>query len=212
MSLSDWCIERILTHGKVKNVTKVKENLLEIATIEGRIFWVFIKSDEQLTLSSLDDSVDFSTIDFFLNIKVNAYTNTDLFSYSLEYGFPIGALKDLYRALNLDNIKTYIDPTASFILNGLKQHHKVTDVVRLDSHRFLISRSQNLPPVTILAINDYDFTAESIRSRLHYIQDFNAILTSNPNCRRSSNCQIVADSVGKKIYSWAELLSALNKK
>ncbi|EHR0921367.1 hypothetical protein KS884_004579 [Vibrio parahaemolyticus] len=209
MSLNSWCIEKLNGHDKVESVTELEDGLIQITNVKGDDFIVFVKSEERSTLESVS-GVDIEQLDFLLNIKKDAYIDGQLLELGSSAGFAVGGLGDIFSALNDRDISTYISAEMSFIIRGLSQHTRVTGLERLDNRRFRIQRA-GLDSVIILALNDYDFTAESVRSGIERYVEFDAILTSNPNCRRTGNCEIAAESAGVRILSWGELLGQLNR-
>ncbi|CAJ1853169.1 hypothetical protein [Aeromonas jandaei] len=209
MSLNSWCIEKLNNHDKVEHVEEIDANLLKITNHRGDEFIVFTKSEDRSTLDSVA-GIDVERLDFFLNIKKDAYIDGQLLALASRAQFAVGGLSDIYSALNNRNISDYISAEISFIIRGLEQHNRVTSVDRLDNRRFRIQRA-GLNSVIVLALNDYDFSAESVRSGIDKYGEFDAILTSNPNCRRTGNCEMAAASAGVRILSWRELLGQLNR-
>ncbi|MDC5754731.1 hypothetical protein OPW41_13180 [Vibrio europaeus] len=209
MSLNSWCIEKLSGHDKVESVVDLGDSLLQITNVKGDDFIVLVKSEERSTLESVSE-VDIEQLDFLLNIKKDAYIEGQLLELSSSAGFAVGGLGDIFSALNDRGISNYVSAEMSFIIRGLSQHTRVTGLERLDNRRFRIQRA-GLDSVTILALNDYDFTAESVRSGIEKYGEFDAILTSNPNCRRTGNCEMAAESAGVRIFSWGELLGQLNR-
>ncbi|TDM51403.1 hypothetical protein [Aliivibrio fischeri] len=208
MSLSRWCEERFLGHDKVESI-EIIESLLRITHENGHIFNVACISEDRTTLDSLS-GIDVDNIDFLLNIKKDAYIVGDVYALANSAGFGIGGLGDAFRALALGGMAGYLDAEMEFVIPGLRQHSRVNNIQRLDNRRFYIERD-GLPPVIILVLNDYDLTSASVRNGITTFGEFQAILTSNPNCRRSTSSQTAADSAGIKLLSWGELMGDLNR-
>jgi hypothetical protein len=210
MSLASWSKDKILDHEKVLDVNLIDSSMLNVSHENGSEFKIAVISSERVNLDSLRN-INIADIDFILNIKKDAYITGDVFDLGDSAGFSIGTLGDVYRALNNGFMANYLDAEMSFVIRGLGQHRKVTELKRLDNRRFLISRD-SLPSVTILVLNDYDFTAEAVRHGIDVFGEFDAILTSNPNCRRTGNCMGAASSAGIKIMDWGELMGNLNRR
>lgn len=208
MSLIRWCEERFLEHDKVESVDIIN-GLLRITHENGTVFHVACISEERTSLESLS-AIDVDSIDFLLNIKKDVYISGDVYALAKSASFGIGGLGDAFRALALGGMAGYLDAEMEFVIPGLRQHSRVVNIQRLDNRRFYIER-EGLPPVTILVLNDYDLTAASVRNGITTFGDFQAILTSNPNCRRSTSSQTAADSAGKRLLSWGELMGDLNR-
>ncbi len=209
MSLESWGYDKILGHDKVLRVDFIGDSILKVSHENGREFKITVISSERVNLDSLRN-VDLADIDFILNIQIDAYINGDVFELGNSAGFSIGTLGDVYRALNNGFMANYLDAEMSFVIRGLSQHRKITELKRLDNRRFLISRN-SLPSVTILVLNDYDFTAYRVRRSIDFFGQVDAIVASNPNCRRTQQCMSAASSTGIKIMDWRELMSNLNK-
>lgn len=209
MSLNSWCIEKLNNHDKVEFVEEVRDNLLKITNDKGDEFLVYAKSEDRSTIESVE-GVDVDELDFLLNIKKDAYVDRQLLDLASSARFAVGGLGDIFSALNSRNISDYISSEISFIIRGLQQHIRVTGLERLDNRRFRIQR-EVLDSVVVLALNDYDLSADSVRSGIEKYGEFDAILTSNPNCRRTGNCEMAAASAGVRILSWGEMLGQLNR-
>lgn len=210
MSLASWSKDKILDHEKVLDVNLIDSSMLNVSHENGSEFKIAVISSERVNLDSLRN-INIADIDFILDIKKDVYITGDVFDLGDSAGFSIGTLGDVYRALNNGFMANYLDAEMSFVIRGLGQHRKVTELKRLDNRRFLISRD-SLPSVTILVLNDYDFTAEAVRHGIDVFGEFDAILTSNPNCRRTGNCMGAASSAGIKIMDWGELMGNLNRR
>lgn len=212
MSLNDWCIKNIQEHDKVTEVEKVTEDTLRVKVVDGigDGFLIFTRSEEFSTVNSVH-ATSIGNFDFFLNIKKDAHISGELIALASVYGFAIGDLSDLYRALQEKKISDYINPNISYIMRGLKQHNRVESFYRLDNRRFRIKR-KGLDDVTIIALHNYDLTADIVRSAIEKYEEFDAIFTSNPNCQRAKSAEVVAADAELKILNWGELMGDLNRK
>lgn len=209
MSLSSWCLSKISEHDKVESTRLTNNEIINITHKNGNNFNVAAVSTEHMTLETIG-TIDITNLDFLLNIKTDAYTDGNVYALAKSATFGIGGLGDVYRALNQGVMATYLDPEMKFIIRGLHQHRCVLKIERLDNRRFYIERN-GLNSVTILALNDYDLTGESVRHGIEVFKKFDAILTSNPNCRRSNSSETAAYNTGVKILSWGQLMGQLNR-
>lgn len=211
MSLNDWCIKKIQEHDKVTEVEKITEDTFRVKVVDGIEdgFLILTRSEEFSTANSID-ATSVGSFDFFLNIKKDAHISGELLALASVYGFAIGDLSDLYRALQEKKISDYINPNISYIIRGLKQHNRVESFYRLDNRRFRIKR-KGLNDVTIIALDNYDLTADVVRSAIEKYEKFDAIFTSNPNCQRAKSAEVVAADAELKILSWGELIGDLNR-
>lgn len=210
MSLNSWCFEKLESHDQVRTLEEIGDSLYKIMTIEGREFTIFSKSEKISSVNSVA-GVDLGNLDFFLNITKEAYIDGELVKLASRLNFGIGDLSDLFSALNREDISNYITQDIEYVMENLPQHTRVTNLERLDYRRFKIHRL-NLPSVIILVLNDYELTADVVRSGIRKYGKFDAILSSNPNCQPLTTvCQTVVSSAGLQVFSWKELFGHLNK-
>lgn len=204
-----WATEKILKNDEVDHVTSLGTNYLSVSLKNNKNVNIATISLDKIYASDLEGIVNSNTIEFVLNVKKEPYINRTALEYAQKRNFGLGGLGDLFRAINNNNFRKYIHPEVQFILRGLRQHRKVSQVVRLDSRRYQVSRN-SLPDVIVLALNDYDLTAEAVRSGIEKYGQCDVLLTSNPNCRPTTESLEAAEYIGIKILSWHQLLGALN--
>jgi hypothetical protein len=87
---------------------------------------------------------------------------------------------------------------------------KVTHLTRIYDRVFRISR-RKLGDVTVALVNEYELTAEHVRSTREIYGAFDAILKTNPNGRTTDAARAAADDLGIGIFKWGEFLSRLHK-
>lgn len=208
-NVSNWLIENIEKHDKVLSVNVEPDNVINIQRKGGIALKVAAISLKVTNLTDVIDLVKEYSFEFLLNIPKDAYTVGEIFDYLDSEQISYGGLGDLYRVLSETENFPYQQPEVSFIMRGLEQHSKVSAVKRLDDRRYSITR-KNLPTVIVLALNDYDFNTESVRNGKQVYKTFDGILTSNPNARITGGAESVAETLGLKIYTWGQLLGALN--
>ncbi len=147
---------------------------------------------------------------FLFNIKKEPFIDGEVLAYAEIKKFGIGGFGDIMRAINSKNLREYQNPETKFIMKGLRQHTNVHSIIRLDNRRYKVKKIGFQQDTIILALNDYDLTAESVREGKEKFAEFDVILASNPNVRISSNAEEVSKGLGLKILTWRQLLGRLN--
>ncbi len=188
----------------------IEESVIFIRRISGTQIRVGSFSFDELNLKNISKVVDSFKLDFILNIKSEAIYKGEIYSFLDDHKISFGNLSDLYRVISQSENWPYLHRDVKFVLRGLKQHSKVIKVERLDNKRLKIIR-RNLPSVIIVATNDYEVNAESIRKLKDDFNSFDAILASNPIGRITSQANSVASMINVPLYNWSELYSELNK-
>lgn len=166
-------------------------------------------SRERLSAADLPPEVHQAENEFLVNIKAKAAFLADAIALSSQRNFGFGGVGNFYSACGSNDLRNFLDSEARFILQGLGQHSAIRSVDRLTDRSYLVRR-HTLPSVTVLAINDYDVTAESLRHAiaLHGKTDF--VLASNPNSRFSQESITATRHSGVRLMKWGNLLGALN--
>lgn len=149
-------------------------------------------------------------IDFVVNIPKDAYVLGDALKFAERNNFGFGGLADLFRALNSESVRSYLDPEFGFVLRSLRQHSRVTNVTRLEDRRLLVERKR-LRPVLVLILNDYELTAEHVRAGIERYGEFQAIVCSNPNSRVTAAAATAAAESRIAIFNWSEFFKELNR-
>lgn len=205
-----WCKGKLEEHEKVDSIELKNSNLLSVTHSEVGDINIATMSLKHIDDEDITELLNGAEVDFILNVSKEPYITQDALQKSEQEGFVIGGLGDAMRALRDGDMESYVNPEIHFILRGLKQHSRVSRVTRLDNRRFKVTR-HGAQDVTILALNEYDLTAEAVRNAIDSFPDFDAIVKTNPNGRISSSSLSVAASSGIKIFKWGELLGTLNR-
>lgn len=206
----NWCKDKLEEHEKVDSIELSNSNLLSVTHSEVGNLRIATMSLKHIDDKDISELLSDTEVDFILNVSKEPYITQDALQKAEQEGFIIGGLGDAMRALRDGDMESYVNPEIHFILRGLKQHSRVSRVTRLDNRRFKVVR-HGAPDVTILALDEYDLTAEAVRNAIDSFPDFDAIVKSNPNGRISSSSISAAASSGIKVFKWGELLGALNR-
>lgn len=205
-----WSCEKLISNDKVLQAAPSGDNLIQLTIKEyGPTITVVTMSEKRLFMSNIPSPCCESSIDFLLNIPKDAFIDGEVLEFSASAPFGVGGLGDLYTAINEKDFRGYIPKEVRFILRGLHQHSAVNQVIRANSRSYIISRHV-ANPLRVLALNEYDLTADAVRSGIETYGACDFVLASNPNCRLSSAATEAARHAGTGILMWHQLLGALN--
>ena len=205
-----WTCKKILDPGHITDANVVGPNLISINIEEiDHPVKVATISVDVVTYEDIEDICTDPDIEFIMNIKKDAIITGDALRKSQSISVGIGGLGDLYSAANSKEFRNHLPAETKFILRGLMQHTKVTQVERANNRNYHISR-HGLPVLKVVALNDYDLTSDSLRDGLERYGPADLILASNPNCRLSGDCTITAKHCGVRVLQWGQLLGAIN--
>lgn len=208
---ANWACNTLLKHDSVVEARVLEGNLLELdAKGIPRSVEIATMSVDKVNATEIKDVCVSSSVEFVLNINAGAFYDKTAIQFSEQQPVGIGSVGDLYRAINDREFRNYLPKETRFILRGLRQHTNVANVTRLNNRTYWIERHKH-SSLSVLALNDYDLTAESVRDGMERFGQPSIILTSNPNCRASTESIQATAHSEVRVLSWRELLGALNR-
>ena len=205
----EWLIEKLKDNHNIESTELINENVLKINKKQGLELKVKKSDLQTFTVDDVRKILSEYDVDFILHTFKEPFVDGDVYEYLNNEQKTLGGFGDLMRVADKDINWPYFPPDVNFIMRGLNQHTKVSNVRRLDAKRYEISRV-GLEKVIIIALNDYDLGVEAIRTAIDEFGEFHAVLKSNPNGRISSEAIEIAKSLNLKIFKWGELLGMLN--
>ncbi|MBE7446092.1 MAG: hypothetical protein HS132_12900 [Planctomycetia bacterium] len=205
-----WTAEKLHGHSEVLSTEPITGNALKIKTKKSKgLILIATLSVDTVRKDDFAEVYLSKDVVFAMNVPKNAVYYKSAIRFAENKSFGIGGLSDLFAALNGNSYRQYLSKETRFVLRGLEQHTKVSSVNRITNRLYEVSR-HGLEPIRILALNEYDLTADAVRSGIENHGKCSIILTSNPNCRPSDESIRAADSAGAKVLKWGEMLGALN--
>lgn len=198
-----------LSHEHVSGVRAVENNLIELEIEEMGPVLVAVMSLRVAGLANIPATARRPDVDFILNIPKDALFDGDLINFAYNLPVGLGGMGDLLRAVNHKNLRGYICPERKFIFRALSQHDAVSRIEMLNNNTLLIHRHK-MAAYQILAINEYEITADVIRDNIQRFGKSRTILVNNPNGRITPEAVDAAKTAGVRIVDIRQLLGALN--
>ena len=125
-------------------------------------------------------------------------------------GVAFGGMGDLQSCIERENPSDYVKSEYEFIERGLSQHNRIQTIIREADRLFLLHRN-GLPNIRVLALYEYELTADHLRTARARYGNFDLVLISNPNGRPTEGASDVAQTLGIELLMFRELLSRLNR-
>jgi hypothetical protein len=114
-------------------------------------------------------------------------------------------------AVSDENVREHVKREYVFVERGLIQHNRVSRLEREFDRVYLVHRT-GLDPLRFVMLNEYELTADHIRSARSRYGAFDAVLMTNPNGEPTGDAEGVAKDIGVGIFKWREFLGRLNRK
>lgn len=148
-------------------------------------------------------------VDFVLNVPKNGRFMGDAIEQLGLHNVGWGRLSDAIRALrDCDVLGDYQERELTFVMRGLRQHKRVSELNLLDDHRILVVRS-GLPDLIVFIGSMYQPTADAVRDAIDRYGEFDLFAATNPNSDPTAEAIQVAADAGIRMLKWSETLAAL---
>jgi len=205
-----WCLEKLISHDKIIEANILTNNSIQLG-VEGiqRHVTIATMSSPHVELSTVPDEIHNQDTEFLLNIPKDAYFSGELLNFATGVPLGVGGLGDLYTAANEQEFRAYLPKETRFLTRALEQYTGVRAVIRVNNRTYRILKHSG-DEVTVLALNEYDLTGETVRSGIQKYGLPKFILASNPSCRLSSATKEVARNAGTGVLTLSHLMGALN--
>jgi len=205
---ANWCADKF-KHDKISGVRAVENNLIEVKAEEIGVALVATMSFSEVSLPDIPQVAHRQDVEFIVNIKKDVLFQGDLIGFADINSKGLGGIADLSRAINQGSLREYVSPERAFLSRALSQHSAVAGVQMLNNKTYYILR-QGMEAYQFLALDAYDLTANVVRDGLRRFGHSRTILKSNPNGNITPEAREAAKNSSTKIFTFAQLLGALN--
>jgi hypothetical protein len=191
-----------LLDSQILRISREDNGPIVVATIAS----TKVTADEMQELFKLEYQID-----FVVNVPKEAYWTGGAIRAVTENAVAFGGLGDLHRAIGMSDPNKYVNPEFAFVERGLRQHTKVEGLQRLHDRKYVVQRLGR-DDVVVVLLNEYELTADHVRTAGDRYGEFGDILITNPNGRATASATQAAKYMGASIYKWREFLGRLNRK
>jgi hypothetical protein len=207
----EWVALKLRDDQRVVAVNRLSPTLLEVDRVDNG--QIIVATVAKATLDEVD-LLELYNQDpppqFVVNVTRESALTFSALQRSVARGIPVGGLGDIKRALVLADVTEYVKPEIDFVERGLRQHSRVSSFERVDERRYRVIRS-GLPPLVVVLINEYDLTADHLRTARDRYGAFDRVLVTNPNGRITTSALEVAESISVIAGHWGDFMKDLHK-
>jgi hypothetical protein len=198
--LSNWLVGVLPQHNEVTNAERISRGLVRIERKEMPPVIVGIPSANPVSSADLQSLLTKQPRpDFILNIPSNAAWTGEAINELRDEGIAFGKMYDPYRGLNTEtDLSTYRNPEFEFVERLLEQHHNVTFLTRISDRVYRVHRVCG-DDVIIALSQDYEMTADAVRTAFEQYEPFDVLFKTNPYGRISNQGRAVAKSLGIQV-------------
>lgn len=144
------------------------------------------------------------------NVPKESYWTGGALSLAHRNNIATGAYGDLLRVIDLEDVRAFQPKETEFIERGLRQHDRISTFERVHDRLYRISRN-GLPNLIVAMLNEYELTADHLRTARDRYGQFAVAVITNPNGRATSSAEEAADTMGMEILKWGPFFGRINK-
>jgi hypothetical protein len=208
---TSWVAGNISKMSEVQGATVLGPNALQIARKKHDSFVAGIISLPIVTTEVLQPLLDANPqIEIVANVPKESIWTGDAIAAALAQGVAFGGIRDLMSAISHENVREYVRREYDFVERGLNQHDRVSELEREFDRVYLVHR-RGLPPLRFVMLNEYELTADHVRTARSRYGAFDAVLINNPNGKATSSALELARDMKIGIFKWGEFLGRLNR-
>jgi len=207
-----WVAGNIAQMKGVAGTHVTSPNTFRVIRNEFPPFEVAVFSASEATAAILDPLLTvYPHVAFAVNVPKDSRWTKSGISSAREHGVAFGGIGELMSAIShkLEDVREYKKKENEFVERGLRQHDRVTYVEQEFDRVYQIYRS-GLKTLRIVLLNEYELTAEHVRTALEKYGWFDIVLMTNPNGSPTSIAEQVARGMGIQILMWRQFLGRLN--
>jgi hypothetical protein len=137
-------------------------------------------------------------VEIIANVPKESYWTGGALRLARENKIATGGYGDLLRVIRLPDVRAFQQKETEFVERGLRQHDRISNFERLYDRVYRISRN-GLPDLTVAMLNEYELTADHLRTARDRYGNFSLAVITNPNGRATSSAEETAQIMGVEI-------------
>lgn len=208
---TSWVATNISKMTEVQEATPLGPNTLQITRKKQGPFVAGIISVPIVTAEVVHPLLDANPqIEIVANVPKESVWTGKAIEAAVAKGVAFGGIRDLMSSISRENVRSYIRREYEFVERGLNQHDRVSELEREFDRVYLIHR-HGLSPLRFVMLNEYELTADHVRTARSRYGTFDSVLINNPNGKATSSALELAKDMKIGIFKWGEFLGRLNR-
>ena len=209
---TDWVAGNLRENNLIFQVDVLADQVLRIVRSKYAPFVAGIISETRVETNAIGPLIKSNLdVEIIANVPSESIWTGDALRLAQENNIATGAFGDLYRVLDLENVRTFQSKETAFIERGLRQHDRITRFELICDRLYRISR-MGLPDLIVAMLNHYESTADHLRTARDRYGNFSVAVNTNPNGSTTSSAAEAAQTMGIEILNWRSFFGHLNKK
>lgn len=209
---SAWVAEKIAQMSSVELAEVIGAHSLRINRKQFAPFVAGVVSVSVVTPQIVEPVLDAEpAIEILVNVPKESMWTGAAIAAAGARTVAFGGVRDLMSAVSDEDVRRYIRAEYAFVERGLRQHGQVSRLER-EADRVYVVHRHTLPPVRFVMLNEYELTADHVRTARDRYGAFDAVLLNNPNGSPTTSALDAAKSMKVRIFKWGQFLGRLNSR
>lgn len=205
-----WMAGKLQESKGVENIEVKGNGTLVVVTTEGETYSIGAINTGRITCPELNEYLENKDIDF-LSVKGGVeFISGDAMKLLEQKRIGVDSFGHIASSLRASNPFEHLDKEHLFINRVFNQHSHVSSVERETNKKYRLKR-RGLADLVIVAVNDYDMTAGSVRDAIGLHGSCDIVFSSNPNGRLTTQANEAAQSIGVELYKLGDLLRRISR-
>jgi hypothetical protein len=209
---SKWVARNLRKAEGVSKVEVLADQVLRVSRNKYDPFVAGIVSEKCVEADTVRPLVKSKLgVEIIANVPKESYWTGAALSLAEDNNIATGAYGDLLRVIDLEDVRAFQTKETEFVERCLHQHDRISVFERLYDRVYRISRN-GLPKLTVVMLNEYELTADHLRTARERYGQFSVAVITNPNGRATTSAHEAAQALDVEILNWGPFLGRLNKK
>jgi hypothetical protein len=209
---SEWVAGNLRGAKDVSKVEVLSDQVLRVSRRKYDPFVAGIVSAECVEADTVRTLVKSKFgVEIIANVPRESYWTGEALRLARDNNIATGAYGDLLRVIGLQDVRVFQTKEIEFVERGLRQHNRISSFERVHDRLYRISRD-GLPDLTVAMLNEYELTADHLRTARGRYGKFSVAVITDPNGRATSSAEEVAETMDVEILKWGPFFGRLNKK
>ena len=205
-----WMVGKLQESKGVKNIEASDNGTLVVITTEGETYSIGAINTGRITCPEINEYLENKEVNFLVVKGGVEFISGDAMKLLEQKKIGVDSFGNIAYSLRADNPLEHLDKEHLFINRVFKQHSHVSSVERETNKKYRLKR-RGMADLVIIAVNDYDMTAGSVRDAIGLHGNCDIVFASNPNGRLTTPAKEAAESIGVELYKLSDLLRRISR-
>jgi len=208
---TNWVAENLKKSDDVDEIKVLSDQVLQVFRGDKSPYVAGVVSQFRVDAEHIEPILALNLdVEIIVNVPKESFWTGAALNLAAVNKVATGSYGDLLRVLNWNEVREFRSDETNFVERGLRQHSCVKSFERIHDRLYRVERN-NLPNLTVVMLNEYELTADAIRTARDRYGAFSVVARTNPNGRVIRGADEVAETLGAEIFDWGGFFRRLRR-